>query len=105
MIVVVMSCKNREEAMKISRNLLSKKLVACAKVTSDVHSMYLWPPKTGKIEEADEVILICETLEEKWGAIEKEVIKRSSYDTPSIIALPAFRVSQKYLDWLSEEIR
>lgn len=104
MIVVIVACKNKKEATTISKALLDKRLIACAKVTTDVHSMYFWPAKSGKIEESDEVLLICETLEEKWSELEKESTKLSSYDTPSILALPVSHVSPKYLDWLTKEI-
>lgn len=104
MIIVVVTCKDKEEATKIARRLLEKKLVGCVKVLPPAHSMYLWPPKSGKIEEADEVILMCKTLESKWVAIEKEVLNIHSYDTPELYALPVSSVSHKYLDWLSDEL-
>lgn len=104
MIVVVITCKDKEEATKIGKALLTNKLAACIKVTSDVRSMYLWPPKSEKIEEATEVMLLCKTLESKWSNIEKEVITLHSYKTPEIYALPASRVSQKYLDWITGEL-
>ena len=105
LLIVTITCKNKEEATKIGKMLLEKKLVACAKVTNDVHSMYLWPPKSGKIEEADEVMLICKTLESKWEAIEMEVRSIHSYENPEIYSLPVSHVSQKYLNWLRGELQ
>ncbi len=104
MIVVVITCKDKEEATKIGRQLLKQKLVACAKVMPPARSLYLWPPKSGKIVEADEVMLIAKTLDSKWEAIEKEVLALHSYENPEIYALPASHVSQKYLDWLKSEL-
>lgn len=104
MIVVVVTCNDKEEATKIARRLLEKKLAACAKVMPAAHSLYLWPPRSGKIVEADEVMLIAKTLESKWQAIEKEVFALHSYKNPEIYALPASHVSQKYLDWLESEL-
>lgn len=105
MIIVFITCKNKEEATTIAKSLLEKKLVACAKVTGDIHSMYFWPPKSGKIETVTEVLLLCETVEEKWGEIEKAVLAISSYDTPSLFSLPVSNVSQKYLSWLKNELQ
>lgn len=104
MVIVIITCKDKEEATKIARCLLEKKLVGCVKITQSVRSMYLWPPKSGKVEEADEVMLICKTLESKWSSIEKEVLAIHSYDAPEIYALPVSSVSQKYLDWLTKEL-
>lgn len=105
MIIVIVTCKNKGEATKIAKHLLEKKLVACAKVLPPVHSLYLWPLESGKIEEADEVMLICKTLESKWATIEQEVLALHSYQNPEIYALPASHVSQKYLDWLKSELK
>lgn len=104
MILVVITCKDKEEATRIAKRLLEKKLVACAKVLPPAHSLYLWPPKSGKIKEADEVMLVAKTIESKWGAIEKEVLSLHSYKNPEIYALPASHVSQKYLEWLENEL-
>lgn len=105
MIIVFITCKNKEEATTIAKSLLEKKLVACAKVTGDIHSMYFWPPKSGKIETSSEVLLLCETVEEKWTEIEDEVAKLSSYDTPSLFSLPVSNVTLRYLSWLKNELQ
>ena len=105
MIIVVITCKNKEEAINIARRLLAKKLVACVKVLPPAHSIYLWPAKSGKIEEADEVMLLCKTLESKWEAIEKEVLALHSYEIPEIYAVPVSHVSKKYLEWVENELQ
>lgn len=105
MIIIIVTCKNNHEATKIAQRLLEKKLVACAKITPFVHSLFLWPPKSGKIKEANEVMLICKTLEDKWNAIEKEVPAIHSYENPEIYAIPASRISKKYLNWVNSELK
>ncbi len=104
MIIVIVTCKNKKEATKIAKHLLEKKLVGCAKVLPPTHSMYLWPPKSGKVAEADEVMLITKTLESKWEEIEKEVLALHSYENPEIYALPTSHVSKKYLTWVENEL-
>jgi periplasmic divalent cation tolerance protein len=105
MIIVVITCKNKGEAIKIAKRLLEKKLAACAKILPPAHSLYLWPPKSGKIAEADEVMLIAKTLESKWEAIEKELLTLHSYKNPEIYAIPVSHVSQKYLEWMENELK
>lgn len=104
MIIVIITCKDKTEATTIAKALLAKKLVACVKVMPAAHSLYLWPPKSGNITEADEVMLLCKTLESKWEAIVKEVHTLHSYDTPELYALPASSVSTAYLNWLTNEL-
>lgn len=101
---IYITCKDRNEAEKIGRGLLKKRLVACVNIVDKMHSMYLWPPKTGKIEEAEETILLCKTLESKWRAVEAEVTKLHSYSTPEIGAIPFIRMNKKYVDWMSGEL-
>lgn len=103
-LLIYITCKDRNEAEKIGMGLLKKRLVVCVNIVDKVHSMYLWPPKTGKIEKADEVLLLCKTVESKWEAVEKEVSKLHSYSTPEIAALPFVSMNKKYVDWMKGEL-
>lgn len=104
-ILVFIDCQDKDEAEDISRMLLAKRLVACVNIlTNPVHSLYFWPPKGKFIEEAQEIILLAKTFDEKWGDIEKAVSKVHSYDTPGILAIPLSHVSKKYLAWIKKEL-
>lgn len=101
-ILVFIDCPNKEEAEEVSRILLEKRLVACVNIlTNPIHSLYFWHKH---IEEAQEIILLAKTFDEKWGEIEKTVSKVHSYDTPGILAIPLSHVSKKYLSWMKKEI-
>lgn len=104
MILVYITCEDKEEAEKIGNALLKKRLVACVNIIDSAHSMYLWPPGKNRIEEASETILLCKTLESKWNTLEKEVLRLHSYSNPMIYAIPVVHVTKKYYAWLSEEL-
>lgn len=104
MLVIYITCQDREEAEKIGVALLKKRLVACVNIIDQAHSMYLWPPGKNRIEVATETILLCKTLESKWNALEKEVLKLHSYTNPMIYAIPVTHVRKKYYDWLTNEL-
>lgn len=104
MILVYITCEDKEEAEKIGTALLKKRLVACVNIIDQAHSMYFWPPGKNRIEEATEAILLCKTLESKWIALEKEVLKLHSYSNPMIYAIPVVHVTKKYYDWLTSEL-
>lgn len=104
-ILVYITCESREQAEDIGRHLLKKRLVGCVNIIPNMHSMYFWPPGKNRIEEADEVILLCKTTEKHYKEIEKEVLKIHSYDNPALFALPITHMSQKYSDWLTEELK
>ncbi len=76
----------------------------CINIIDGMKSAYWWPPKSGKIEEASETILLVKTLQKKFDEIEKEVKKLHSSDTPCLIAIPTTKIAKKYYDWIKGEI-
>lgn len=105
MIFIYVTCKNKQQAMVIGRKLMEKRLVACINAINNMASLSLWPPKTGKIEEANEAILIGKTLESKYEAVEQEILRLHTYKNPFIGAIPIVKVSKKYLSWLVGELK
>ena len=63
--LLFLSCKNIKEADKISGQLLKEKLIVCAKKIP-INSSYLWK---SKIESAQEVLLIMDSIEENFEKI------------------------------------
>lgn len=104
MILVYITCESKEQAEDIGRHLLKKRLAGCTNIIPGMRSAYLWPPGKNYLEEADEVILLCKTLEKNYKAIEKEVLKLHTYSNPAIFALPITHMSKKYAAWLMGEI-
>jgi len=104
MILVYITCESVAEAKKIGRHLMEKRLCACVNIFPDMQPMFFWPPKSGKIDESKEVVLIVKTLNEKFEEVEKEVVKTHSSDTPCIFSIKVDKVSQKYFDWLKGEL-
>lgn len=101
MILVYVTCKDVEEAQKISKYLLEKRLVACANFFP-VNSMYWWKDS---INEENEVALILKTVKGKFKAVEKEVKKLHSYDCPCVISLDIKEGSKEFLEWIKKEIK
>ncbi len=64
-------------------------------------SVYAWE---GKVERADEHLLLIKTLPEKYEAVEKYILDRHSYDTPEVVAIDAEKVSAGYLKWLTDSL-
>lgn len=104
MILVYITCEGVEQAKKIGKHLLDKRLCVCINIFPNMQSAYFWPPKSEKIEEANEVVLIAKTLESKYQALEDEVHKVHTADTPCIFAIPVSRVDKKYYEWIKGEL-
>lgn len=93
-----------DEAKKIGRALLQKKFAGCINILPSMHSMYYWPPRSGVIEEADEVVVIAKSLQSKYTEVEKAVREFHSYDRPCVLSVPVKNMDKKYADWLKSEI-
>ena len=104
MLLGIISCQDRSEADIIGRHLQKHKLAACMQIVDSVESSFLWPPGSSAIDYANEALLLVKTLEPKWAALEKEVLKKHSYKNPEIVAIPVSHVSRPYLDWLTNEL-
>jgi periplasmic divalent cation tolerance protein len=101
-IVVLVTCASIKEAQQIGRALVDRKLVACANILrAPVQSIYRWK---GKIEFADEVLLILKSSRSRFAAMDSAIRKLHGYDVPEIIALPIVAGSRGYLDWISRSV-
>ena len=100
--VVLVTCATLEEARKIARGVVEKRLAACVNVvTHAVESFYSWE---GKLENSSEYLLIMKTREERLEELKKEVLALHSYDTPEFIAVPIVSGAEKYLEWVESSV-
>lgn len=95
-----LTCASKEEASKITTILLEKKLIACARQI-DVSSDFLWK---GKVEHSNEVMLMMESAQHLFAAVEAEVAKLHSYDTFVLTASELTNVSRQAQKWLRTEL-
>jgi periplasmic divalent cation tolerance protein len=101
MTILFLTCANAKEANNISKTLLEKRLIACARKIP-VSSSFWWK---GKVDRADEAMLMMESVEEKFGEIETEVKKLHSYETFVLTTIPVGRSSSGVQEWLKESLK
>jgi len=101
-IVAFVTSKDLAEAKKISKTLLDEKLVACVNVVKGVSSFFWWE---GKLDKADEALLIIKSRRSCLQKIIKCVKKTHSYTNPEIIALPIIGGNKDYLKWINESVQ
>jgi periplasmic divalent cation tolerance protein len=100
--LVLVTCGSLAEARKISRAAVEKRLAACVNIqTAPVESVYRWKEK---VEMAREYLLLIKTTVSRLKALEREVLRLHSYDTPEFIALVIPTGSQAYLRWLRDNV-
>ena len=97
---LVLTCGSWQEAQRIADALLEKHLVACVEMM-EIKSKYNWQ---GKIDEADEVKLIMETVADNFDKVEAEVKRVHSYDTFVLQQIPVTRVSTVAAKWWQSEV-
>ena len=101
MAIYFLTCKDDFESEKISKVLLEKRLVACAK-KFPVESSFWWK---GKIDNAREVVVMLESIEENFEKIEKQVKKLSSYETYILFSIPVSKTTKGVGKWLKKELK
>ncbi len=99
-IVVFITTATAEEAQRIANILVSGRKAACVNIVPQVHSRFWWQ---GKIDSADEALLIVKTKAALLDEIIKLVKENHSYEVPEIVALPIVCGNPDYLKWLDDE--
>ena len=96
-IVVMTTTASREEADKITRELVERKLTACAQIVGPISSVYRWE---GAIQQQDEWLCLLKSTRHFYPQLEAAIRELHSYDVPEIIALPVLDGCSDYLNWL-----
>jgi len=100
-IVIFITTATLKEAQQISKVLVERKKVACVNIVPRVDSLFWWQ---GKLDSAQESLLIVKTKQSLLNEVTTLVKKIHSYDTPEIIALPIVGGNQDYLEWIGDSV-
>ena len=100
-IVVLSTCGSAEEAERIARALVSKRLAACVNLFPQVRSIYRWK---GAVEDSQETLLVIKSSRELFDELCAEIQKLHSYEVAEVIAMPIVDGSEAYLEWLGREL-
>jgi len=100
MTLIYITCKDREEARKISKHLLGKRLIACSNMCP-IESMYWWK---GRIVDSKEHAILAKTLKKNVKKIREEVKNIHSYEIPCIMDIDAGS-DDDFLGWVRKEVR
>ncbi len=101
-IVLFITTPTVEEAQRISKILLEQRKAACVNIVPRVSSLFWWQ---GKIDSAEESLLIVKTRASVLNEIVTLVREIHSYDVPEIIAVPIIGGNQDYLEWIGNEVK
>ena len=97
--VVLTTCGSKEEAQKIARVLVERRLAACVNIVPSIESVYRWQ---GKVESATEWLLLIKTRAEQFEAVRDAIRELHSYELPECIMISVEGGSREYLGWIEE---
>lgn len=100
-IVIFVTASNKKEARKIAQALIKNKLAACVNIVDKIKSLFWWQ---GKVDAADEVLLVIKSKRKNFRQITKLIKSIHSYQVPEIIALPIVEGHRPYLEWIDESL-
>ena len=100
-IQVYTTTESKEDAERISRLAVERRVAACAQVFGPIESTYRWE---GKLETAKEWYCILKSRRDLYESLEKAIKDNHPYDVPEILAVPVVSGNRDYLDWLDREV-
>ena len=100
-IQIFTTTENKEDAEKIAKEVVEKRLAACAQVLGPIESTYWWE---GEVEKAKEWLCIIKSRNDLYGELEKAIKGIHPYDVPEILAMPVISGNPDYLQWVDKEV-
>ena len=90
---------DRETAQRISNQLVTEKLAACANILPAIESVYRWK---GNVENAHETLVLFKLREDRQSAFQEKMRSLHPYEVPEIIFVPVASGLPEYLRWIAD---
>ena len=100
--IILSTAGSREEADRLASALVERRLAACVNVVGPVASTYRWQ---GKVERADEFLLLIKTTAAQFVAVAAAIKELHSYELPECVELAVTAGSDAYLQWITESVK
>ena len=95
-IAVITTVASRDDARRIAKALVERRLVACAQF-SEIESLYHWD---GALQDDREFRLLLKTVDTQYDAVEQAIRALHPYELPAIYALPVAAIFAPYAEWV-----
>ena len=100
LIIISTTFENKSDGEKMSRSLLSEKLIACAQLSGPITSYYRWE---GDIADSTEFTLTVKTTESLCEKVKTRLKEMHPYELPEIVIQTAVESSKEYMQWVEDE--
>lgn len=98
--LVYVTAPSLAEAEGLARLAVTRRLAACANILPGMRSLYWWQ---GKLEQADEVVLLLKTTTDRADELVQALVAAHSYECPCVVLLPIEGGHRVFLDWIAAE--
>ena len=98
--VVLTTVASAEEAERLVRTLLERRLIACGTLLPQARSWYRW---NDAIADELEFVVLLKTSADRIESLERAFEELHSYKVPELLAVPVVAGLTKYLDWIATE--
>lgn len=100
-VLVYVTAAGEEEARRIGRLLVERRLAACVNVIPKIFSAYQWK---GELVEDQEAVLLVKTTRATVDRVIRAVKEVHSYEVPAILVLEVAAGYEPFLDWVAAEV-
>ncbi|HEX9120881.1 MAG TPA: divalent-cation tolerance protein CutA [Terriglobales bacterium] len=98
--IVLTTTATREDAGKIARALVERRLAACVNLVA-IESVYRWKDA---VESAEEWLLVIKTTAAAYDHVHAAIKELHLYDLPECVMLAIEHGSEEYLAWIGESV-
>jgi len=101
-LLVSTTTETGEQARRLARRLVERRLAACVQVLGPIESTYRW---RGEVESSAEWLCIVKTRAERFAQVRDAIAEAHPYEVPEIVAAPLVAGSEAYLAWIDASLR
>ncbi len=99
-LVVLTTLASDDEALRLVRTLLDRRLIACGTILPGSRSIYRWQ---GKIADEREVVVLLKTRSARLEALKQAFAELHPYKVPELLAISVEAGLDRYLEWINSE--
>lgn len=100
-VVALSTVGSAEDAERIARALVERRLAACVNVVPGVVSVYRWQ---GELQRDQEWLLVMKTRAEALEPLREALVSLHPYQLPELVAWPIAGGHEPYLRWLDASL-
>mgnify|MGYP006288584223 CR=1 FL=1 len=100
-VLVVYVTAPTDAAPDLARELVRRRVAACANIVPTVQSFFWWDDR---VQDEPESLLILKTRSDAFERLRDAVVELHPYDVPEVIATNVERALEPYARWVATEV-